>query len=137
VLRDPSSEIYLTNSEKEKIREGLSGPISPKAKFLRYIMLRLNAEMLDKASEGEVKLDIEIEHVLPQKPSPKSVWMENFPDRHRRLLLCQLLGNLALPSKPINIKAKNYDFYKKRDTIIGASGSNTFPVTANLVHCQA
>lgn len=136
VLSDPSSEIYLTNTEKEKIREKLSGPIPPKARFLRYIMLRLNAEMLDKAFEGEVKLDIEIEHVLPQKPSPKSVWMENFPDSHRRLLLCQLLGNLAILSKPINIKAKNYDFHKKRDTIFGTSGSNTFPVTADLVHYQ-
>lgn len=136
VLSDPSSEIYLTNSEKEKIRERLSSPISPKAKFLRYVMLRLNAEMLDKAFEGEVKLDIEIEHVLPQKPSPKSVWIDDFPDRHRRLLLCQLLGNLAILSKPINIRAKNYDFHKKRDAIFGTSGSNTFPVTADLVHYQ-
>lgn len=136
VLSDPAIEIYLTPNEKNKIRDRLNGPINPKAKFLRHIMLRLNAEMLDTAFKGEIKLDIEIEHILPQAPSPKSVWMKNFPDKHRRITLCQLLGNLAILSKRININARNFDFHKKRDTIFGTSGSNTFPMTADLVHYQ-
>ncbi len=129
-----NSEIYLTGVEKDRIRERLSNPINPKAKFLRYIMLRLNAEMLDGTFDAEVKLDVEIEHVLPQTPSPKSVWLSNFEDKRRRVLLCQLLGNLAILSKPINIKARNFDFHRKREEIFGHAHSNTFPITADLVH---
>ena len=97
-------------------------------------MLRLNAEMLDGAFEAEVKLNVEIEHVLPQKPSPRSVWLSNFQDKKRRILLCQLLGNLAILSKPINSRAKNFDFHRKRAEIFGHAQSNTFPITADLVH---
>jgi hypothetical protein len=62
------------------------------------------------------------------------VWLKNFPDKQKRLALCQLLGNFAILTKPVNSKASNFDFVKKRETIFGTKNSNTFPITAQLTN---
>jgi hypothetical protein len=77
---------------------------------------------------------VEVEHVLPQKPSPRSVWLKDFPDKTKRLVFSQLLGNFAILTKPTNSRASNYDFHKKRETISGTGNSNTFPITAESVN---
>jgi uncharacterized protein with ParB-like and HNH nuclease domain len=133
-LNSLQSELYLSGPEKDKIREKLDQPLSFKTKALRYLLLRLNAEMLDHMLVPDFPAKVEVEHVLPQKPSPRSVWLKNFPDKQKRLALCQLLGNFAILTKPVNSKASNYDFVKKRETIFGIKDSNTFPITAQLIN---
>ena len=132
-LTSPSSELYLTQSERTKIREKLSNPIGNKSRFVRPLLLRLNAEMLDKTIPTYFPTKVTLEHILPQKPGPRSLWRQKFPDQKRRVELSQMLGNFAILSNKVNPKASNFDFHKKREKIFGASDSNVFPLTAQLV----
>lgn len=133
-LSSPDSELYLTQSERTKIREKLSSPIGNKSRFIRPLLLRLNAEMLDKTIPTYFPTKVTLEHILPQKPGPRSLWRQKFPDQKRRVELSQMLGNFAILSNKVNPKASNFDFHKKREKIFGASDSNVFPLTAQLVN---
>ncbi len=133
-VRSLESELYLSAAEKTRIAEKLNQPLTLKPKPMRYLLLRLNAEMLDATLIPDFPLRVEVEHVLPQKPSPRSVWLKDFPDKNKRLILSQLLGNFAILTKPTNVRASNFDFHKKRQTIFGTHNSNTFPITAELVN---
>ena len=43
-----NGNLYMTNAEHTKIRDSLRGPVSARKKFVRHLLLRLNAELLDK-----------------------------------------------------------------------------------------
>lgn len=133
-LSEPSSALFLTDAEKEKIRERLENPISTRSRFIRPLLLRLNAEMLDDQIPTYFPENITLEHVLPQKPGPRSLWRRQFPDNKRRIELSQLLGNFAILSGSANPRASNFDFHKKREKIFGLRGSNVFPLTAELTN---
>ena len=133
-LNDPASELYLTKTEAAKIKEKLSGPIGNRSRFVRPLLLRLNAEMLDKTIPTYFPTKVTLEHVLPQKPGPRSLWRQKFPDQKRRVELSQMLGNFAILSNKVNPKASNFDFHKKREKIFSSNDSNVFPLTAQLVN---
>jgi hypothetical protein len=132
-LESPDSQLFLTRSERAKIREKLDNPIGNKSRFVRPLLLRLNAEMLDKTIPTYFPRNVTLEHILPQKPGPRSQWRQKFPDQKRRVELSQMLGNFAILSTKVNPKASNFDFHKKREIMFGTSDSNIFPLTAQLV----
>jgi len=132
-LSKADSALFLTRAERAKIREKLSSPIGNKSRFVRPLLLRLNAEMLDKTIPTYFPRNVTLEHILPQKPGPRSQWRAKFPDQKRRVELSQMLGNFAILSTKVNPKASNFDFHKKREIMFGSSDSNIFPLTAQLV----
>lgn len=134
VLSEPTSALFFADAEKEKIKERLTNPISIKSRFVRPLLLRLNAEMLDTQIPTYFPANATLEHVLPQKPGPRSIWRRQFPDNKRRMELSQLLGNFAILSGSANPRASNFDFLKKREKIFGLRGSNVFPLTAELTN---
>jgi hypothetical protein len=129
-----SSSIFLTDQEKTRIRTRLQSPIPAKSRFARPLLLRLNAEMLDDQIPTYFPTKVTLEHILPQRPAPRSAWHRTFPEKRRRQELSQLLGNFAILTNTANPRASNFDFHKKRETIFGAKGSNVFPLTAELVN---
>lgn len=134
VLSEPARALFFTDSEKEKIKERLANPIPTKSRFVRPLLLRLNAEMLDTQIPTYFPANATLEHILPQTPGPRSAWRREFPDNKRRLELSQLLGNFAILSGAANPRASNFDFHKKREKIFGLRGSNVFPLTAELTN---
>lgn len=132
-LEKSDSELFLTRSERLKIREKLSNPIGSKSRFVRPLLLRLNAEMLDKTIPTYFPRNVTLEHILPQKPGPRSQWRAKFPEQKKRIELSQMLGNFAILSSKVNPKASNFDFHRKREIMFGSSDSNVFPLTAQLV----
>ncbi|MGA7329357.1 MAG: DUF262 domain-containing HNH endonuclease family protein [Rhodomicrobium sp.] len=134
VLTEPNSPLYLTEDEKRRIKERVGNPIDANARFLKPLLLRLNAAMCDKQMKVHFPKRVTVEHVLPQKPSPKSVWLQRFPNEVKRKQLSNMLGNLAILSASANPRANNYDFHKKREIIFGVKHSNTFPITAELTN---
>lgn len=71
-LSKADSALFLTRAERAKIREKLSSPIGNKSRFVRPLLLRLNAEMLDKTIPTYFPRNVTLEHILPQKPGPRS-----------------------------------------------------------------
>ena len=132
-LHDPKSELFLTETEKDKIRDRLSKLIGAKSRFVRPLLLRLNAEMLDPEIPAYFPTKVTLEHILPQKPGPRSVWRQKIPDNARRTELSQMLGNFTILTSRMNPKASNSDFHKKREIIFSTKDSNVFPLTAELV----
>jgi hypothetical protein len=132
-LDNPKSEIYLTDAEKTRIRERLSKPIGARSRFVRPLLLRLNAEVLDPEIPTYFPTKVTLEHILPQRPSPRSEWVKKIPDGAKRQELSQLLGNFTILTSRVNPRASNFDFHKKREKIFGTSESNVFPLTAELV----
>lgn len=129
---DLDSPIFLKEAERRKVQEKLDHPIQPTAKFVRPLLLRLNAELLNGEIPTYFPKKPTIEHVLPQKPGSRSVWRQKFPDKIRREKLSKMLGNLTILTGSVNSRASNYDFHRKRNEIFGRGDSNTFPITAQL-----
>jgi Protein of unknown function (DUF1524) len=99
-------------------------------------LLRLDA----KLSEGTASYDYEatsVEHVLPQRPSPDSKWVEWFPTRELREKYVNRLGNLVLLSRVKNMKAANYDFNDKKQKYFRSSdGISPFVLTMQVLNHQ-
>jgi hypothetical protein len=134
VLTEPARALFFTDAEKEKIKYRLTNPIANNCRFVRPLLLRLNVEMLDNQIPTYFPANVTLEHVLPQKPGPRSIWRQQFPDNKRRIELSQLLGNFAILSGSANPRASNFDFHKKREKIFGLRDSNVFPLTAELTN---
>lgn len=127
-----SSELYLTDEERRKIREILSGEIRPARKFVKPLLLRLNAEMLTKTIPPHFPDSVTIEHILPQRPAKKSEWKQLFPDDTERNRLTHQLGNLTILTAEINRSNRNHDFLVKKQKMFGAVESQLFPLTVML-----
>src|SRR5262249_43722328 len=84
VLSNAASPIYLGESEIGKLKAILEAPISPSRKYLKPLLLRLNAEMTDPLCQPSFPHELTLEHVLPQRPGPQSVWLYKFPDPAKR-----------------------------------------------------
>ena len=110
-LTSANSPLYLTVDERGDIRDILENPISSRKRFLRPLLLRLNAELRGKGMPVHFPAPLTIEHVLPQTPNEK--WLALFPDPRERQRLCELIGNYALLTKSLNSSQKNYEYQRK------------------------
>lgn len=124
--------LRFSTAEQNKIRSVLTQPIGARKRFLKPLLLRLNAHMLDAAIPVYFPEGVTIEHVLPQRPRANGPWVQKYPNAARRKTCTELLGNYALLTHSINARAKNLDFQEKRQVMFSTTGSQAFPITADL-----
>ncbi|MGK7942666.1 MAG: DUF262 domain-containing protein [Crocosphaera sp.] len=111
-------ELTVHQNEQNKIIKFLENKNigrSKKKEALLYILLRLDNFGSDRQGIEDRWKDATVEHVLPQRPHPKSQWYQWFSSQEERSQYIHLLGNLILLSKKQNNRAKNYDFDKKKE----------------------
>ena len=130
------SDLLLTHQERTEIRTRLKGPLTEKAKYLKALLLRMNAEMLPAEIPPYFPANITLEHVLPQNPSRGSRWVQDFPDARLRKDLCYLLGNMTILTHPANSMVGNADFAQKRTTLFGVNGNQAFAMNSEIVRRQ-
>jgi hypothetical protein len=131
-ILDARGALYLSPIEATKLRQILESPIPARKKYLRHLLLRLNALMLHPELPPHFPEDATLEHVLPQKPGARSEWLRMYPDASSRKALCELLGNYALLTGKLNTSARNHEFSKKKQVIFALANVAMFPITANL-----
>jgi hypothetical protein len=135
ILKQAGS-LRFTTQEQAQLKSILSKPIGWKKRFLKTLLMRLNAHMLDSAIPIYFPEGVTIEHVLPRSPREAGPWLEKYPNATRRKYCTELLGNYALLTQPINASAKNKDFKEKRSIIFGTTNSNSFPLTNDLTQYE-
>jgi hypothetical protein len=98
--------------DSEKIMEAVRGTDLYRARYGRYMLLRLelNASENDRVHEFSAK---SVEHVLPQTPKEGSDWAK-IHDLDRISEYVNTIGNLVLLSKSKNSAASNLDFKEKK-----------------------
>jgi hypothetical protein len=136
VLKQAGS-LRFTAQEQAQLRAVLTKPIGWKKGFLKDLLLRLNAQMLDTAIPIYFPDGVTIEHVLPRNPKADGPWLEKYPNAARRKHCTELLGNYALLTQPINSGAKNMDFKAKRSVYFGMKSAQSFPLTVELARYES
>lgn len=126
-----ASSLRFTAAEQRQILATLTKPIGAKKRFLKWLLLRLNAYMLD-ATIPVYFPDVSIEHVLPQKPKADGPWIRKYPNAAKRKTYTELLGNYALLTHSMNSRARNLDFQDKRLVMFSGVNSQAFPITNDL-----
>lgn len=130
VLTAATSELYLTPQERADIRARLGAPIPHNSKFIKALLLRINAEIQHKVIPPYFPKDITIEHVLPRTTAPRSRWNRDFPARRKDL--CLSLGNLTILTQDANSTIRNIDFDAKKSEIFGANGNQAFALNQQI-----
>jgi hypothetical protein len=126
-----ASSLRFTRAEQSQIRAILTKPIGAKKRFLKPLLLRLNAYMLD-ATIPVYFPNVSVEHVLPQKPKADGPWISKYPNATKRKTYTELLGNYALLTHSMNSRARNLDFQEKRLAMFSGTNSQAFPITNDL-----
>jgi hypothetical protein len=126
-----SSPLFISDDERPTIKARLRNGIKD-TKIIRHLMLRINAEMQTEEIPIYFPDNITIEHVLPQKPAPRSEWLQTFSDSARRKQLCLCLGNLTILTGPANSEIGNSDFQRKKDLVFGVNGNQAFAMNSDI-----
>jgi uncharacterized protein with ParB-like and HNH nuclease domain len=132
VLSSSTSELYLSQAERQKISEILDKPIPKGSAFLKPLLLRLNAEIADGNFQFILPDKAELEHVLPQRPAANSEWARIFPQEAERRKLADLLGNYALVSRASNARGGNKSFHEKKQIYFKLGDHQSFAITSNI-----
>jgi hypothetical protein len=135
ILKQAGS-LRFTAQEQAQLRVVLASPMGAKKRFLKPLLLRLNAQMLPPQIPIYFPSGVTIEHVLPRNPKPNGAWSAKYPDARRRRLCTELLGNYALLTHSINAGAKNKDFKEKRTIMFSQTNNQAFPLTTDLMHYE-
>lgn len=133
-LAEDKSPLQLSASEQFATFERLNGTVylTLGSRALSTLLVRLDALL----SGGGAQYDyptITVEHVLPQSPSPGSLWLQWFSDPADRITWTHRLGNLALLTRRKNSAASNYDFKTKKDAYFARGGISPFVLTTQVL----
>lgn len=127
------SPLQLKPKEQESIVKILNDDLYLIKKIRRYVLQRLDAELSEGIASYQFS-NITVEHVLPQNPSPDSLWVKSFPSQEERDQYVHRLGNLVLLSHPKNSEAGNYDFLlKKEKYFTSKKGISNFALTTQVL----
>lgn len=129
-----AGKLRFSPQEQTQIQTVLNKPINTRKKFLKPLLLRLNAKRLPIEMPLFFPQSLTIEHILPRNPKSDGPWIEKFPETAMRRNRTELLGNYALLTHKINAGAKNKDFKEKRKIMFGKTDNNAFPITSDLIH---
>jgi len=130
----PNSPLQLTLRESRDFVRALNGDVYLMHHICRYILLRLDSLLSDGSASYDYET-ISIEHVLPQRPSPESEWMQCFPTKELHQKYVHRLGNLVLLSRGKNLHAENYDFVRKKDIYFRTKeGISPFVLTSQVLN---
>ena len=132
VLQNSSSPLFLKAEERQKIAERLRNPIKG-GTYLKPLLLRLNAEATPKEFALHFPKQVEIEHILPQKPKPAGEWSTLFPDLEERERLTYLIGNMTLLTAKRNKEIGNNDFATKKEKVLSLKGNSSLPINSNVI----
>jgi len=132
-----AGSLRFTAQEQAQLRSILMRPIGWKKSFLKDLLMRLNAHMLDAAIPIYFPEEVTIEHVLPRNPKADGPWLKKYPNATRRKHCSELLGNYALLTQPINSGAKNLDFKEKKSVYFGMRNAQSFPLTIELARYES
>jgi hypothetical protein len=103
--------LKMREEDVVRIHRSLSAPLT------NYHMRRaliLWTEYMMAAPDYRFLGGVSVEHVLPQSTIPPEPWLEAFPDQAQRDHLMNLLGNLILLPKDINLAMSDSSFETKR-----------------------
>lgn len=132
-LYTPDSPLQLTLKEQKNIIKILNEDLYLMRKIRLYVLIRLDAALSEVKASFSFS-NITVEHVLPQNPDPKSIWVNSFPNQEEREKYVHRLGNLVLLSSSKNSKAQNYDFELKKATYFTTkAGICNFPLTTQVL----
>lgn len=132
ILSSANSEIYLSDAERTEIRSKLKEPVAPNSKYIKTLLLRINAEMQHRSVPLQFPDEITIEHVLPQTPAQRSQWKKLFPNPRRRKEFCYSLGNLTILTHDANSAIRNSEFNIKKREIFGIHGNQAFALNQRI-----
>lgn len=130
-LLSPSSPLQLTIEEQKEVLQKLDGRIYPLTSVCKPLLLRLDRLLADTGANYDHPV-ITIEHVLPQNPGRHSQWLRDFPDEGERKRWTDRLANLVLLSSAMNIKARNYEFTRKKEEYFQRGGAAPFALTTKV-----
>lgn len=132
-LAATNSSIDLTEVEIDEILRMLDGPIYPITRVRKLLLLRLDEALSDGSASYDYRT-ISVEHVLPQRPTNGSTWLDTFPDTATRGYWTHRLANLVLLSRKKNSAASNWEFERKKLTYFAHNdGSTPFVVTSQVL----
>ena len=104
-------------------------------KYSKYLLLRLDLNMVDQESFGGYGGVITIEHILPQNPPPNSEWVRKFSEVDRETLT-NAIGNLVLLGRRKNSSARNFSFEDKKNKYFFKGGMTPFHITLEIKKFQ-
>jgi hypothetical protein len=127
--------LLASTDEKKAAADAIAGDVynlSPPTKRT-FVLLRLDAVL----SSGEARYDfdtITVEHVLPQNPDAKSLWIQWWSDPVVREKSVHHLGNLALLNRRQNTAALNWEFAVKKEKYYQKkTGGSPFQITSRVL----
>lgn len=134
-LYSKKSPLQLSKGEKLSVADKLDGPLYLQTRVCMPLLLRLDGLLAENGVDYEHKV-LSIEHVLPQRPSGDSDWLDNFPDPEEREIWTHRLANLVLLSRRKNTRAQNFDFDRKKSEYFQRGGVSSFALTSQVLMCE-
>ncbi|WP_240715404.1 DUF262 domain-containing protein [Helicobacter pylori] len=117
----------ITQRFKENLQDSnlytkfyFAGKSSKKNSWLKPILILVEYFMSDDDCPKCIQMDknLQVEHILPQKPNLSSQWVEDFSEEERGLYT-HSLANLTLLGGKKNTQALNLDFKDKKKIYMG------------------
>lgn len=113
-LPRPADLYEASREEQRAIWFNLNDLHSRNVQACKALLLRINDELQPDAIFVD-PAKYTVEHVLPQRPRPTSLWRQWYPDSEERMALTASLGNLVLVSHKNNGLARNDEFQHKKE----------------------
>jgi len=113
----PPAPVGLYEPSREELRAiafNMRDLHSRNVQACKGLLMRINDELQPDAIDADPS-DYTVEHVLPQRPKPSSLWRKWHPDTEERMRLTSSLGNLVLVSHKNNGLARNDEFLRKKE----------------------
>ena len=131
--RDANRELPALNldtRECDSILENLDGQIQKNRR--QTLLLRLDCISADNGVNYDHP-KITVEHVLPQNPSPGSIWVKEFDNLEEREDWTNRIANLVLLSRSKNSAANNWDFDRKKGEYFAKGNVTPFALTTEVL----
>jgi uncharacterized protein with ParB-like and HNH nuclease domain len=99
--------------DKNRLKNILNGDVYQRF-WAKYILLKYEYLCMDHSVYISDYKNLQIEHILPQRPNKGSQWLNDFSEEERENFINKL-GNLILISGDKNKKLRNSDFKDKKE----------------------
>jgi Protein of unknown function DUF262/Protein of unknown function (DUF1524) len=127
----PWASLQFSRDELRNINFGLRDLHGRGQHVCRLVLQRLEEQMSGRDWHvGDAQMTVE--HILPLKISPQSIWKKDFPDVDARARLATCLGNLTLVTRSVNEAAANHDYERKYPIYFAESAAPITQLTQEL-----
>jgi Protein of unknown function DUF262/Protein of unknown function (DUF1524) len=132
----PWGPLQFNRDEVRNINFGLRDLHKRSPQICKLVLLRLDEQMSGRSPVAYNK-PMTAEHILPTKTAVNSQWRIDIPDQDERTRLATCLGNLTLVTGPVNERAGNHDYARKRTIYFAADATPLSNLTAELRNVPA